>query len=274
MNCDKDYFKGRIRTAIICDTKHKWDVVTAQFGLDWDIADKWSMYKENTAIIPETNTYCSVDFYKAGSYELVDFDYVDFTVGKSFTANSNVQKTHLRASSLPSFKHTPPPPPKPVKPAGDIIGVKVIRDFPNTDGFKVGTIITEYGAYKHKWKGVDFYKQSPDFFEFLYGYKPIFFGSQEVKIRKIDGSNCQIDCNGKADTYLRLLELRNAIETLKNFDFGGQRLDVLSTQYTSSYNSDKKIFKTNEFALRFGCTTGTFEELDAIIKRCERILTE
>lgn len=268
MNCNKDYFKDKAKTAIICDTKYKWETVTSQFGLTWSKDDKWSMYKENSAIIPYTNTYCSIDFYKAGSYELVDFDYVDFNPGRNFPPNT----THRATNKMPSPVYVTTPPKQ--KPVGDIIGVKIIKDFPNTDGFKVGTIITMHGAYKHKWKGIDFYKQSPEFFEWVYGYMPIFFGGQEVVIKKLNNGDCQIDCNGKTDSYLQLLELKMAINILKSFSFGGQKLDVIATQSNLHYGSSGKIFNNNEFLLRFGCTTGTYDELDGILKRCERILNE
>ena len=177
---NKDYFKHRIKTAIICDTQYKWNEVTREFGLSWDKDDKWSMYKENSAIIPEQNTYCSIDFYKAGSYELIDFDVVDLDKGTAFSANPPTN--HFRATTpTPHVRTAQMTPKPPVKPSGDVIGVRVIKDFPNTDGFKVGTIITEYGAYKHKWKGIEFYKQSPDFFEYVYGYKKIFSGCKDIQ---------------------------------------------------------------------------------------------
>lgn len=264
MNYNKDYFKGRIKTAIICDTKDKWNEITNQFGLTWEKDDKWLMYKEDTAIIPETNTYCSIDFYKNGFYELVDFDYVDLAVGKLFKANTSAPTSASTAGrTQPSHVTVAPPKPKPI---GDIIGVKVIKNFPNTDGFTVGTVITMYGAYKHKWKGVDFYKQSPEFFEWVHGYMPLFFGGNEVTIKKFNNVNCIVECNRKSDDYLHLLELRQALVSLSNFSFGGQRVE-----FVSGYNTSDKA---NLYKLKFGCTTGTFEELDAVIKRCERILSE
>ena len=264
-NYKKYYFNNRPRTAIICETKYKWDTVTKEFGLTWTSEDKWTAYKENSAIVPETNMYCSIDYYKSlGNYELIDFDYVELDgtpYKSSYRTEEMIENTSIRTN--PSKINVDQSSVK--KQKGDIIGVKVIKNFPNQDGLTVGATITMSGSLKHKWKGVDYYKQFPEFFEWVYGYMPIFFGGQEVVIRKNGNINCEIYCNGKSDNYLHLLELKDAIDKLKNFHFGGQKFEFIYQTWNAGGAATH---------LKFGCTTGTYLELEAILRRCERILTE
>ena len=251
MKYSKDYFINKPKSAIFCDTKQKWDIITKELGLTWDESEKWSTYKDDTAIIPDTNQYFRKTWYEVNGFEIIDFNVVDLS-------GAPVVKNTKRIIPTITAKPTP---------IGDIIGVKVIKDFPNSDNIVLGTEIFEHGDLSNKWKNVTYYKQFPEFFDFIYGFKPIFFGGKEVKIKKFNNINCIIECDGKTDDYIHLKELKNLIKQLNNFNFGGQKLELVASSNFSDY-------KLSLSKLKFGCTTGTIYELEEIISQCEKILSQ
>lgn len=88
----------------------------------------------------------------------------------------------------------------------------------------------------------------------------LLFGDKEVSIEVMDLNHGQrrvfIECQNERSSYEEVKKFRDAISTIQNFKFGSKSINLnpLGNKFT------------------IGCTTGTLDQIDIILRECEKLL--
>lgn len=97
-----------------------------------------------------------------------------------------------------------------------------------------------------------------------YSKAKLFFGNKEVELKLVQSTYKDIDiiCSGETSKYSSCKKFRDAITTIQEFKFGTREVEYMM----------EKIIETYPRRIKIGCTIGALEEIDKILKECEKLL--